>query len=137
MEFLKTKVKTMIEKLAELVNGSPSLVFRGRFVTAEIQVVVGKDEYRIRIEEGRVAGVEMGPFLMRPSAITIRASAEAWGKFWQPYPAPGYQDLFGMTKKGEAEVSGDLRLLMQNLRYFKELLEAPRKLAREESHARV
>ena len=40
-----------------------------------------------------------------------------------------------MTKKGEAEVSGDFRLLMQNLRYFKELLEAPRKLALEGKHA--
>jgi hypothetical protein len=40
-----------------------------------------------------------------------------------------------MTKRGEAEVSGDFRLLMQNLRYFKDLLEAPRRLAKEGRHA--
>jgi hypothetical protein len=121
----------MIERLAELVNGNPSVVFRGRLVTTEVQILVGKDEYRIQIEEGRIAGVQKGPFLMRPSSITVRASAEAWGKFWQRYPPPGYQDIFALTKKGEAEVSGDFRLLMQNLRYFKDLLEAPRKLAQE------
>jgi len=125
----------MIGKLAELVNGNPSVVFRGRLVTTEVQVLVGKDEYRIKIEEGRIAGVEKGRFLMRPCSISVRASAEAWGKFWQLYPPPGYQDIFAMTKKGEAEVSGDFRLLMQNLRYFKELLEAPRKLAQEGKHA--
>jgi hypothetical protein len=125
----------MVEKLAELVNGNPSVVFRGRLVTTEVQILVGKDEYRIKIEEGRIAGVEGGSFLMRPCSITFRASAEAWGKFWQLYPPPGYQDIFAMTKKGEAEVSGDFRLLMQNLRYFKELLEAPRKLAKEGRHA--
>jgi hypothetical protein len=124
----------MIEKLAELVNGSQPVVSRGRLVTAEIQVLVGKDEYRIRIEEGRIAGVDKGPFLMRPCSLTVRASAEAWGKFWLRYPPPGYQDIFAMTKRGEAEVSGDFRLLMQNLRYFKEVLEAPRKLAREGRH---
>ena len=125
----------MVEKLPELVNGNQAILHRGRFVTAEMQVIVGKEEYRLRIEEGRITGVERGPFLMRSYSITIRAPAEAWGKFWQVYPPPGYQDIFALTKRGEAEVSGDLRLLMQNLRYFKELLEAPRELAREEKNA--
>ena len=125
----------MIEKLAELVNENPAVISRGRFVSTEIQIVVGEDEYRLRIEGGRIAGVERGPFLMRPLSISIRASAEAWGKFWQLYPPPGYHDIFAMAKSGEAEVTGDWRLLMQNLRYFKDLLEAPRQLAREGRHA--
>ena len=67
----------MLEKLSELVNGSPPVVSRGRLVTTEIQVMVGRDEYRIKIEGGRIAGVEKGPFLMRPCSLTVRASAEA------------------------------------------------------------
>jgi hypothetical protein len=125
----------MIEKLPELVNGNQSFLHRGRFVTTEMQVLVGRNEYRIVIEGGRIVGVERGPLIMRPYSITIRASAEVWEKFWQVNPPPGYQDLFALTKRGEAEVSGDFRLLMQNLRYFKELLEAPRQLAREGRHA--
>jgi hypothetical protein len=83
----------MIKKLAELVNGSPSVVYRGRWVSTEIQIVVGEEEYRLRIEGGRIAEVERGPFLMRPLSISIRASGEAWRKFWQPFPPPGYQDI--------------------------------------------
>jgi len=125
----------MIEDLPRLVNENAAIVHRGRLVTAEIQILIGKDEYRIRIEAGRVTAVERGPFLMRPSSIAIRASAEAWEKFWQVFPAPGYHDIFAMVKNGKAEVTGDWRLLMQNLCYFKELLEAPRQIAREGKHA--
>ena len=125
----------MIEELRRLVNENAAVRHRGRFVTTEMRIFVGKDEYCIRIEAGRITGVERGSLIMRPSSIVIRASAEAWEKFWQPFPAPGYQDIFALVKNREAEVSGDWRLLMQNLRYFKELLEAPRQLAREGKHA--
>lgn len=125
----------MIEDLPRLVNENAAAVHRGRLVTTEMQILVGKDEYRIMIEAGRITAIERGPFLMRPSSIAIRASAEAWEKFWQLLPVPGYHDIFAMVKNGEAEVTGDWRLLMQNLRYFKELLEAPRQLAREGRHA--
>jgi hypothetical protein len=72
---------------------------------------------------------------MRSCDIAFRAPAEAWAKFWDPYPPPGYQDIFGMSKSGEAEVSGDWLLFMQNLQYFKDLLQAPRRLAAEECNA--
>ena len=125
----------MIRKLPELVNNDEALVRRGRFLTAEIKIVVGDDEYWVDIKEGRVGGIERGPFLMRSYDIAFRASAEAWAKFWERYPAPGYQDIFGMTKRGEAEVSGDWLLFMQNLQYFKDLLQVPRRLAAEEGNA--
>jgi hypothetical protein len=125
----------LIKKLPELVNNDEALVRRGRFLTAEIKIVVGDDEYWVHIKEGRVVAVERGPFLMRSYDIAFRASAEAWAKFWERYPAPGYQDIFGMTKRGEAEVNGDWLLFMQNLQYFKDLLQAPRRLAAEECNA--
>jgi len=125
----------VIRKLPELVNNDEALVRRGRFLTAEIKIVVGDDEYWVDIKEGRVGGIERGPFLMRSYDIAFRASAEAWAKFWERYPAPGYQDIFGMTKRGEAEVSGDWLLFMQNLQYFKDLLQVPRRLAAEEGNA--
>jgi len=125
----------MIEELTKLVNENPSVIYRGRWVTTELQIVVGNDEYRLMIKAGRITGVERGPFLMRPFSIAFRASAEAWEKFWQCYPPPGYQDIFAMTKNGKAEVSGDWRLFMQNLRYFKDLLEAPRHLTKEGRNA--
>lgn len=130
----KTEV-ILIKKLPELVNSDEALVRRGRFLTAEIKIVVGDDEYWVGIKEGRVVAVERGPFLMRSWDIGFRASAKAWAKFWKRYPPPRYQDIFGMTKSREAEVSGDWLLFMQNLQYFKDLLQAPRRLAWEKYNA--
>ena len=43
-------------------------------------------------------------------------------------PAPGWHDLFALTKRGAASMEGDLRPLLQNLQYFKDLLALPRRL---------
>ena len=64
--------------------------------------------------------------LMRSWCFATRASAEAWSRFWEPVPRPGYHDLLAMTRFGTARFEGDLQPLMANLRYVKEGLEAPR-----------
>ena len=43
-------------------------------------------------------------------------------------PEPGWHDLFALTKRGAASIEGDLRPLLQNLQYFKDLLALPRRL---------
>ena len=64
---------------------------------------------------------------MRSSTFTVRASDQAWIQFWQPVPAPGWHDLFALTKRGGASIDGDLRSLLQNLQFFKDLLALPRR----------
>ena len=64
---------------------------------------------------------------MRPWRFAIRASEDAWARFWAPMPAPGYHDIFAMTKNGEARIDGDLQPLMANLRYIKDVIAAPRR----------
>ena len=121
----------MIDQLAELVNGDGHLVWLGRFLDVEFLIEVGDMPYYVRIERGRIAEIAEGDQLMRPWTFAIRASADAWSKFWAPVPEPGYHDFFAMTKAGEATVEGDLHPLMANLRYFKEVLAAPRPAAAE------
>ena len=121
----------MIEKLAERVNGDAHLVWMGRFLDVDFLVEVGDTPFHIRIERGRVAEIVEGRQLMRPWTFAIRASAEAWSKFWTPVPEPDYHDIFAMAKAGEAKIEGDLQPLLANLRYVKELLAAPRPAATE------
>jgi len=116
-----------IFSLADLVNGDAALVRRGRYLTTTFLVEVDDVEYLIRVAEGRIAGVERGPFLMRPWSFALRAPADAWRRFWEPVPAPGYHDLFAMKKLGVARIEGDLVALMANLRYVKDVLAAPRR----------
>jgi hypothetical protein len=116
----------VFERLPEWVNADAALVRRGRYLSATFLVEVGDAAWLVTVHEGRVTRVERGPFLMRDWAFAIRASADAWRRFWERVPAPGFHDLFAMTKGGHAHVEGDLRPLMANLRYVKDLLERPR-----------
>ena len=120
----------MIERIVELVNADAALMRRGRFLTTDFLVEVGDEPFRVSVEAGRIASVTRGPAPARPWRFAIRASAEAWREFWQPVPRPGYHDLFALTLFGHARIEGDLLPLMANLRYIKEVLETPRRLAR-------
>ncbi len=90
----------MIERLAELVNGDAHLVWMGRFLDVDFLVEVGDTPFQFRVERGRIAEIVEGPQLMRPWTFAIRASSEAWSKFWAPVPEPGYHDIFAMAKSG-------------------------------------
>ncbi len=119
----------MIERLAELVNGDQHLVWMGRFLDVDFLIGVGDTPFHISVERGRIVEIAESPQPMRPWTFAIRASADAWSKFWAPVPEPGYHDIFAMAKAGEATVEGDLHPLMANLRYVKEVLAAPRRAA--------
>ncbi len=116
----------MIERLPALVNGNESLVRRGRFLNVDFMIEVGDIRYFIAVRSGRIESVERSSLLVKSWRFAIRASEEAWKKFWEPVPGPGYQDIFAMIKFGEARMEGDLQPLMANLRYIKEVLALPR-----------
>jgi len=120
----------MIDRLPGLVNSDEALVRRGRFLTCAFLVGVGDTAYLVSVEQGRIATVTPGPESARQWRFAIRASAEAWREFWQAVPRAGYHDLFALTRFGRARIEGDLLPLMANLRYVKEVLETPRRLAR-------
>jgi hypothetical protein len=122
-------IAAVLEQLAELVNADAGLVRRGRYLSTTFLVETGATAWLVSVHEGRVTRVERGPFLMRAWSFAVRASEEAWQRFWAPVPAAGWHDLFAMTKGGQATVEGDLRPLMANLRYVKDVLAKPRRAA--------
>lgn len=123
-----------MEHLADVVNTDQSLVQRGRFVSLTWLWQIGRVPYIIRIQHGMILELERGPVLMRSHRFAVRGPTEHWERFWAPVPAPGFHDLFAMTSAGHAEIDGDLQPLMANLRYFKEVLAAPRRMAEDHHH---
>ncbi len=115
-----------VRLIPERVNGEPRLLHRGRFLAATMMIEIGETPYFLTVERGRVVALTEGPVLMRPWAFAIRAGAAAWAGFWQALPAPGFHDIFAMTKSGAARIEGDYYPLMANLRYVKELLATAR-----------
>ena len=122
-------IAAVLDQLAELVNDDAGLVRRGRYMTTTFLVETGATAWLVSVHEGRVTRVERGPFLMRAWSFAVRASEDAWRRFWEPVPAAGWHDLFAMTKGGHATVEGDLKPLMANLRYVKDVLAKPRRRA--------
>jgi pimeloyl-ACP methyl ester carboxylesterase len=120
-------ISAVFERLAELVNADERLVQRGRFLTTTFLLEAGDDAWLIRVIEGRIERVERGPFLMRAWSFAIRAPAESWRRFWEPVPAPGYHDLFAMSRNGHARIEGDLVPLMTHLRYVQDVLAVLRR----------
>jgi hypothetical protein len=129
MSVSATETHASILSLPQLVNDDAGLVRRGRYLTVTFLVEAGDVEFLVRVAEGRLASVERGPFLMRSWTFALRASAETWQRFWDPMPAPGYHDLFAMKKLGVARIEGDLAPLMAHLRYVKDVVAAPRRVA--------
>ncbi len=117
----------MIEKLAELVNAEPSIVRWGRHMNETFMVEVGDAQFLLSVKNGKIDKIERGPFAQGSWRFAIRAKREAWEKFWQKPPAPGWHDLFGLLRRGEVAFDGDQRVLMAYLQYVKLVLAAPRK----------
>ncbi len=115
--------------LPRLLAADDDLLRRGRWLTVECRVDVGAEPFFLSIRDGALSSLDRGARLMRSTAFSFRATDEAWTRYWQPMPAPGWHDLFALTKRGAASMDGDLRPLLQNLQYFKDLLALPRREA--------
>ena len=114
------------ERLPDLVNADAALVRRGRWLSGSFRIDCGTVPVHVTVHQGQITNVETGPRLLRSVLFSIAAPGDAWRRFWEPMPAPGYHDLFAMTKAGVARIDGNLQPLMANLRDVKEVLAAPR-----------
>ena len=119
----------MIENLAERANADDLLVHRGRFVETTFLLGGGEESWLVRVSEGRVVAVSKGPFVMARWTFALRATAEAWDRFWSPEPPPGFHDLVALLRFKRLVIEGDMRPFMANLFYFKALLAIPRRSA--------
>lgn len=115
-------------RLPDLLPADGDLIRRGRWLSVDCRIDVGDEPFHLGIREGTLADFERGGRLMRSTTFTFRATEESWMQHWQPMPPPGWHDLFALTKRGAASMDGDLRPLLQNLQYFKDLLALPRRL---------
>jgi hypothetical protein len=115
--------------LPRLLAADSDLLRRGRWLTVDCRVDIGSEPFFLSIRDGTLAALDRGARLMRSTAFSLRATDQAWSNYWKPMPGPGWHDLFALTKRGVASIEGDLRPLLQNLQYFKDLLALPRREA--------
>ena len=116
-------------RLPDLLASDADLLRRGRGLIVDCRVNVGSEPFYLSIRDGALASLDRGAKLMRSTVFSFQATEEAWTNFWKKIPEPGWHDLFALTKRGAASMDGDLRPLLQNLQYFKDLLALPRREA--------
>ncbi len=109
-----------------LLQADAGMRRRARHLTTTFLLEVGDVAYLVDIVEGSVHTVRRGPFVMASWQFALRAPADEWAAFWSSQPAPGHHDLMALRKRRVLTMEGDLRPLMANLRYFKELLASVR-----------
>jgi hypothetical protein len=119
-------VARVLAELPALVNGNVDLIRRGRFLTCDFELGIGAIVLAVRIENGRIASVVRGPFLLKSWDFAIRMAPDTWLKFLVPVPEPGWHDIMALTKRGAARIEGNLQPFMANLQYVKDVLAAPR-----------
>lgn len=109
-----------------LLDQAPVLIARGRFLDCECVLGSRENPFHVSIRQGRIVDLTPAPVLMRSWRFSFRASTMAWAEYWQPVPRPGWHDLLALTKRGEADLEGDLHPFVAHLQYFKDLLALPR-----------
>lgn len=115
-------------QLPELLAADADLCRRGRWLDVDCRVDIGAEPFYLTLRQGALADLARGPRLLRSVAFSVGAIEDAWQRHWRKVPEPGWHDLFALTKRGAASMQGDLRPLLQNLQYFKDLLALPRRL---------
>jgi hypothetical protein len=119
----------MFDDLAERVNANEALVRRGRYVNVTLLLEASEEGTVVRITDGRIASVTKGAHLMPSWDFALRAPREAWERFLQAKPAPGFTDIFALQRKKLLRIEGDLQPFMANLLYFKDVVASVRKEA--------
>lgn len=113
-----------------MINGDDWLVHRGRFVRLEFVIQIDAGQYYVSVDRGRIVSVDSGTRLTPAYSFALRGSAATWGAFWHQMPPPPFHDVFAMSHLADLRIEGDLRPLMANLTYFKDVISAPRQLDR-------
>ena len=116
---------TVIDKFAHIqkrLDATPHLLRLGRLFSETVLIEIDGNELYLTFEKGRIVSIVAGPSRKTPWCFALRTDGDALAKFWQPEPAPGFHDIFGLVKIGRGRIDGDILSLVKNLRFFKEVL---------------
>lgn len=124
-DFLQRK----FEAMAHGLEGLPHLHRIGSLFSETVLIEIDGSEFYLMFDKGRLVGREIGPSRKTSWRFALRTEAHALERFWQPIPAPGFSDIFGLVKQGYARIDGDILTLVKNLRFFKEFMALGRERA--------
>ena len=112
----------VIENLKNKVNKNTNLIKRGRWINLTFILGVNEKEFIFKIVDGKINSIFQKKVDTEFGIFKISSSLENWEKHWLKIPPRDFHDLFAMLSKKIIKLDGDLKPLMQNLQYFKDLI---------------
>ena len=116
----------VIENLKNKVNKNTNLIKRGRWINLTFILGVNEKEFIFKIVDGKISSIFKKKVDTEFGIFKISSSLENWEKHWLKIPPRDFHDLFAMLSKKLIKLDGDLKPLMQNLQYFKDLIASNR-----------
>ncbi|MCA0872813.1 hypothetical protein LCL97_18435 [Seohaeicola saemankumensis] len=111
------------ERMRTNLNRTPHLRRLGALFSETVLIQIDDEEFYLFFDKGQLARIEPGPSRKTPWRFALRTDADALARFWEPMPAPGFHDIFGLIKIGRGRIDGDILCLVKNLRFFKEFMD--------------
>lgn len=117
-----------LARLAQAWAGDANL--RRRAERLCLRILVGHEgaAYVLPFRDGQLGEIALDKGPMHDWDIALRMKAQDWEGFWAAEPAPGWHDIFALTRGGRLQLEGNHLPLMQNLQVVKDLLALPRDL---------
>lgn len=119
-------VISTLERMQHRLAQTPHLLRLGRLFSQTVLLQVDGDEYYLVFEKGHLSRIIPGPSKKIAYRFAFLTDAAALAEFWRPRPAPGFHDIFGLVKIGRGQITGDILMLVGNLRFFKEFMALAR-----------
>ena len=116
----------VIENLKNKVNKNTNLIKRGSWINLSFIFGVDEKEFIFKIVDGKIYSISQRKVDTEFGIFKISSSLENWEKHWLKIPPRDFHDLFAMLSKKLIKLDGDLKPLMQNLQYFKDLIASNR-----------
>ena len=111
-----------LESMQQRLSKTPHLHRIGALFCETVLLKIDDAEYYLSFEKGQLVQITQGPSKKTPYRFAFETDSQALEQFWQDVPKAGFHDLFALVKIGRAQISGDILMLVKNLRFFKEFM---------------
>ncbi|MEX2489691.1 MAG: alpha/beta hydrolase [Pseudomonadales bacterium] len=94
-----------LQALVHAVNQDPELTRRGKYYSIRFRLEMDGCHILFQVEDGKLTSVSENAD--DPVVFSLTGSREAWQKFLQTEPPPGYHDIAAMLDRGYLLLHGD------------------------------
>jgi len=116
------------ERFMEMANKDPEFKIAARYWNTTLKLEAGNSIFMVRIENGRISGIDSNPGLMEDWDFDffIRAPENEWEMLLAPVPEPFYQALVPAVMLHGFDHGGDFESFCAYYRALSRMIEIMR-----------